>query len=643
MASQAKPQDWTHHPLTRIFGSIWLLLPLLLLMLAVCIFGSTAWGLDASIGAIRKDIYAPAFNVLMGLLVVNLVTCTLKRRPYKVWMWGYLCTHTGVFTVMLGCWIAYNWKDYGQMQIRVGEEASSFEIEDERVLALRGPSGKDHTFPIEESLYRPSEPKKEWFVTAEDVTVYIDRYLPHTEFHPDKAYAYEAVAEGGEEAAELEFFFGGQPSGKQWLRQGYTEGIGGLQMVVLQSMTQDKFDQLLEKLKGMTFSGAFFIRLPTGWKYVFTSRKGEHAAKPGDFVLGEKVKHPFMPVPLEVRINKYFESAERVAVPREISSGDPEKFPALKVRVRTPGGERAGWVFWREDFRVFRLPDREVKLKFTGRTRDLFGLKARLIEFRKVDHPGTEDARSFESDLEVAETKEGGKTIGVETIKVNDPWDHRGIVFYQAQYRMDPDGTWVSIFQVSRDPGKKIVYLGVLVTLSGAVYMFYLRFVLMRLMQKLLGASDPPLDGAAQLGYLILGTIGTLVGFILTGTTELTTLAVVAIMLLGDIIGISALLLLSTGWAESRPARPWSGLFLKTAGVIALAGFLVHLLLKADGGWVALGAAAFLGILAVMYGLAFRPTVEARPGRAAQVGQIVALTWLMNTGGITLLLLMVSA
>jgi hypothetical protein len=643
MASQAKPQDWTQHPLTRFFGSIWLLLPLLLLMLLVCVLGSTAWGLDASIGAIRKDIYAPAFNVLMGLLVVNLVTCTLKRRPYKVWMWGFLCTHTGVFTVMFGCWVAYNWKDYGQMQVRVGEEADSFEIEDERVLALRGPSGKDHTHPIEENLYRPSEPGKTWFVTEEDVTVTIDRYLPHTEFHPDKAYAYEAVAEGGEEAAELEYFFGGQSSGKQWLRQGYTEGFGGLQMVVLQSMTREKFDELLKRLEGMTFSGAFFVRLPTGWKYVFTSRKGEHAAQQGDFVPGEKVKHPFMAVPLEFRINKYLESADRVAVPREISAGDPEKFPAVRVRVKSPAGERAGWVFWREEPRTFRLPDREVKLRFTGKTLKLFGLKAKLLDFRKIDHPGTEDAQSFESDIEVRETKEGGKTIGVETVKVNDPWDHRGIVFYQAQYRMDPDGTWVSIFQVSRDPGKKIVYLGVLIIISGAVYMFYLRFVLMRLMQKLLGAGDPPLGGGGQLGFLVLGTIGTLAGFVLTGATELRTLAVVSIMLVGDVLGIATLLLLATGWAEERAARPWGGLLAKTAGAVALAAVLVHLLFRAEIGWVIFGAAALLGTLGFLYRLAFRPTLRALPGRAAQTGQIVALTWLMNTGGITLLLLMESA
>lgn len=636
MTSAPRPRDWTRHPVTRFLGSLWFLIPLLLLMLLVLV-GSSKWGLDESIGAIRKDIYQPAFNVLMGLLVVNLATCTLMRRPYKVWMWGFLCTHAGVFTVMLGSWLSYNWKEYGQMRIREGETERFFELEDVRTLLVETSADRRYEHPIEENLYRPSEPRRTWRIAEEDLTVFIDRYLPHTEFKPPKYPSYQEVSEGGQPAAEIEFFFEGQSSGTQWITEGINEGLGGLEMLVLQRMSDDKFREFTERFKeGVAVSAAFFIRLPGGWKYVFMSRRGA-APEVGDYAPGRKVRYPFMPMRLELCLNRYLPQAEKVPVPREIQKDDPDKFPALYVRVRSSAGERGGWIFWREP-RTIELPGRSVRLRFTGKQRDAFGLEVRLLEFRKVDHPGTSQARSFESDVEVVDHARGGSSFR-ETVRVNDPLDYRGVVFYQAQYSRDPDGRWVSIFQVSRDPGKKIVYLGVLITVSGSIYMFYLRRFLMRLMQGMLGASDPPLSSAAQLGYLALGTSGTLAGFLLAAAAEWPMLAVVGVVLGLNVFALAIMILQARGWSEVRPARPLGKvLAILTAGA-ALAAGGISWAFRLPWTGPAAGAAVALSAVAYLLYLSTRPTVQARPGRAGQVGQLLACSWLLNTAGLTMLLL----
>ena len=636
MTSSQAPKDWTRHPVTRFLGSLWLLLPLLVLMLLVLV-GSSKWGLDESIGAIRKDIYQPAFNVLMGLLVVNLVTCTLMRRPYKVWMWGFLCTHAGVFTIMLGSWMSYNWKEYGQMRIREGENERFFELEDVRTLVVETSGDRRYEHAIEENLYRPSEPRKVWRIAEEDLTVFIDRYLPHTEFKPPKYPAFEEVPEGGRPAAEIEYFFEGQSSGTQWITEGISEGVGGLEMLVLQQMSEEKFREFTERFKdGVAVSAVFFVRLPSGWKYVFMSRRGA-SPEIGDYTPGTLVRYPFMPMRLEFRMNRYLPRAEKVPVPREIQKDDPDKFPALYVRLRGSSGERGGWVFWREP-RTLELPGRSVRLRFTGKQRDAFGLEVRLLAFRKVDHPGTSQAQSFESDIEVIDPARGGVSFK-ETVKVNDPLDYRGVVFYQAQYSRDSDGRWVSIFQVSRDPGKKIVYLGVLITISGSIYMFYLRRFLMRLMQGMLGASDPPLSSAAQLGYLALGTSGTLAGFLLAGMAEWPMLAVVGAVLGLDVLGLAIMILQAQGWAAVRPARPLARPLAMLAGGAALGAGLVAWAFRLPWTGPATAAAVLAAAVAYLFYLGARPTVQARPGRAGQVGQLLACSWLLNTAGLTVLLL----
>jgi ResB-like family protein len=60
---------------------------------------------------------------------------------------------------------------------------------------------------------------------------------------------------------------------------------------------------------------------------------------------------------------------------------------------------------------------------------------------------------------------ENGKKILTKTIEVNSPLEYKGFSFYQTDYR--PDDPTFSGFQVVRDPGLLIVYLGFIVNFAG--------------------------------------------------------------------------------------------------------------------------------------------------------------------------------
>lgn len=725
-------------------GSLWFLIPLLVLMAAVLIVVTTPVldevGLDFTSGALRKDFYAPVFNILLGLLAINLVTCTVKREPYTVWMWGYLCTHTGVFTIMVGSFLSYNGKRYGQMPVPQGKTVSVYNEEDVRELVVepRERGAPLHRFLLDENLYRPSEPRKRFSIPEQDLTLSVEKYLPHVEYKPPK---YPDYAEGGPPGspamAQIQVFMEDEASPGHWLehekpdrfpgspllvvfkdvdeeeartflqpvgpkgvlvltagrdrlsldvetQMGQTARSGGLEAtlvsyfpayritgsgeVVKDDDPEGKAAVLFEIKQGerserywvledhsnfalregnlrdrgdfgvayrrrLASSAAIFLHTPSGWHYLVTSRKGESAS--GSMQLGEKVRYPFMQFRLELQVIKYVSRGHLVVHPRQMQAGDQAHQPALFVRLTSQNHESWGWLPF-GTAESFKLGDRTIRMMYRPREEDCFGLEITLREFRKVDHPGTEDARAFESDVELHDRKTGIRRP--YTISVNNPLVHNGIVFYQAFYRFEEDGTPVSIYQVLKDPGKNIVYLGVLVTISGTIYMFYLRGLLFRLMRGMQGATDVPLTGLSQLGFLMLGTVGTLAAFALTAFKALPLLGVVGIFLLANVLGIVIEILLAIKWSAAREARrmgqAFSAWFFIALGIAGL--FLVFRASPA-----ATGAIFFAGLVlgAVLIGLATRPTPVASPGRAAQLGQLVACSWLINTAGLIVLLM----
>lgn len=71
---------------------------------------------------------------------------------------------------------------------------------------------------------------------------------------------------------------------------------------------------------------------------------------------------------------------------------------------------------------------------------------------------------------------ENGKVVRQGIIEVNTPLVHRGVAIYQTAYSRDESGFWTCGFQLSKDPGEPLVWLGSVVLTLAILMVFFLRF-----------------------------------------------------------------------------------------------------------------------------------------------------------------------
>jgi cytochrome c biogenesis protein len=71
---------------------------------------------------------------------------------------------------------------------------------------------------------------------------------------------------------------------------------------------------------------------------------------------------------------------------------------------------------------------------------------------------------------------ENDKVVRQGIIEVNTPLVHRGVAIYQTAYNRDESGFWSCGFQLSKDPGEPLVWLGCVVLTLALLLVFFIRF-----------------------------------------------------------------------------------------------------------------------------------------------------------------------
>ncbi|HKR55819.1 MAG TPA: cytochrome c biogenesis protein ResB [Gemmatimonadales bacterium] len=205
----------------RFLASLKLTLLILVTLAAILIAATWFSGYDLSVGALRRDLYGSWwFNVLLGLLMANLIACTVIRKPWRFWQWGFLVTHSGVLTLMIGAGISFNWKIYGDMEIPEGGSADSFRVEGERELVLASSDGEERRHALTMNPYVRSTPAKLFPLPAGLGALRVDEYIPNVAF--DRVY--EPAPQGRFDVIELKTYFADQDPDRMYLRQGETGG-----------------------------------------------------------------------------------------------------------------------------------------------------------------------------------------------------------------------------------------------------------------------------------------------------------------------------------------------------------------------------------------------------------------------------------
>lgn len=251
---------------------------------------------------------------------------------------------------------------------------------------------------------------------------------------------------------------------------------------------------------------AAFARMPE-----FESRKGGHAAAPiqgravalgftpeggvlarvhderggvigavSPLAVGEPLVTPWNGITVTVR--RFFEASQRRAELVDASASPPPRgedaLPGVRLNLYGPGGMAPVWLQLHAP-QALHHPGGHVQLDWTH-GRHPIDFTVRLIDFRKVDYPGTTRAAAFESDVRVEDPVRGRNEQ--VTISMNYPLEHGGVAwwpgsdwaFYQSSYQQPPGAPEISVFSVAYDPGYGLNMVGSALVVFGIFTMFYL-------------------------------------------------------------------------------------------------------------------------------------------------------------------------
>ena len=96
-------------------------------------------------------------------------------------------------------------------------------------------------------------------------------------------------------------------------------------------------------------------------------------------------------------------------------------------------------------------------------------LFVRLIDFKKVYHPGGSIAKEFSSLVEVTTRKDNERQTIIE---MNKPFRYQGYTFYQASFAEDDQGSQISTFAVTLNYGRLLPYFATGITGLGLIIHF---------------------------------------------------------------------------------------------------------------------------------------------------------------------------
>ncbi len=206
------------------------------------------------------------------------------------------------------------------------------------------------------------------------------------------------------------------------------------------------------------------VRHPSGaLSGVLTGGEGERhlvALEPG-----RRYRHPWSGDEFEI-----LASEPRARVIQEFVSRDDEvRQEALHVVAKAGDRQADAWVT-RGTPATLSLGGAPIGLEYRNAEFEL-PVTIKLLDFRKIDYPGTQMAAGFEADVELMDAKRG--VMLMRTIKMNKPLKYRGWTFFQASFI--PGTPETTVLAVRKDPGTPLVYTGFIIVIMGVVSLFAMR------------------------------------------------------------------------------------------------------------------------------------------------------------------------
>lgn len=120
----------------------------------------------------------------------------------------------------------------------------------------------------------------------------------------------------------------------------------------------------------------------------------------------------------------------------------------------------------------FLLGSDTISLSIQPRQADL-PVNIGLIKFSKENHPGTNNAKSYESRIH-AQNSEIDRDV---VISMNKPFRYKNFTFYQSGYTQDENGRSITSLSVVENPVRLMPYVAGTIIMVGLLFHFIIKFI----------------------------------------------------------------------------------------------------------------------------------------------------------------------
>ncbi len=426
----------------------------LMLIFAVAIGYATIIENDFGTMSAKADVYnARWFEVLLGILAINLIYNIFKYKMYKLKNLPIFIFHIGFLVILLGAAITRYIGFEGTMHIREGETSASMISADNYFIIKALNDGK--IVSLDKRVYLSKRTKnhfeEKFSINTKQVDISLIRYIPD---------AVEKIIEDPNGVAMIQLMVTGNGRGTPVvLAQGNFYDAGSF---ILDFDSKKSFSKPVIKI--FIKDKKLYMAHDTVLKYLkmVDQSQGELSPSSNEVLhvrtlystpYGSFVLRKFYPKAIKQIVSNDKKKIGRMMMN---SSG----YDALLFRVRVNADTKEVMIFGQQGVlaqpKVITIDGVDIQLGFGAKEIELpFALK--LVDFKLKRYPGSMSPASYESDVVLIDKEEGIKMP--YRIYMNHILEHRGYRFFQASYDQDEKGT---VLSVNHDPGTIWAYLGYL-------------------------------------------------------------------------------------------------------------------------------------------------------------------------------------
>lgn len=454
----------------KFLGSVKLALPMLLI-LAVLLATGTIVESRFSTAVAKRFVYGTWwFGGFLVLLAVNLFCSAFSRFPWKKYQTGFVITHLGIICVLAGSLVTQQWGADGQIALKEGDEGHMFQ-EEKPTLSYQMNDGAIYTLPAAFPFRAPSPDHPLMVHVAGDGLLMLDQFYLNAQRtikgrnveKGEKGFPAVHVELNSSFVHEDQWLFLGDP-GNDHLDLGPAS--------VFFEREPDWKKRLAKGAKDVSENALAILLAADGSLKYQTRYHGQFTGPAQPMELGQDYATGWM--------DMQFKAPERLsdALPEETYEPQPLPYqkdlqPALHYEVLKDAVTKEGWLGYQSSPVSFILSQGQTfALGYGPRQIDL-PFVLRLVKFKVGFDPGTEKPASYASDVFYLDPAKG---IQVPShISMNEPLHYMGYTVYQASYEAEPDGKYISVFSVGKDPGIYLKYGGAIVLVMGLIFMFWFK------------------------------------------------------------------------------------------------------------------------------------------------------------------------